>query len=809
MRVWLSLVLLVCAVSLNAQQIIPTDSVSRIPFDAKGVNNYVEESISALESIQANLKSTKNSSRLFAEYEKVSNKYQALRSDSIPSDSTMYTLWLLADLTAKWNRYEIDIRSEREKMNSLSNKYQEGYTKLTLLKRRWDVTQEKELQNAPKIINEQIDTLKLDIEVAMEWIEDSLSITIEKYKAISREYGGITNVLERINDLSENEKSDIFSRDARPIVEEMGRSHGYPNIFAQIGQSYSMVASDIRDFLSLRSTSAKWHVFLILAIVGLFVFFKRNFKASEKEVDEDTKTAIYLINNPIPVGLLFAIFISFWYYTAPPQSVIQLLFLAILFPILYLARSIVSDRFRMLFYVIAGSYALFMVSELMPAFPFTQRILILMISILLAPFWIYSLIKNRRDFGTTGFDRWVIRFMVIYSLFAVAALLANWIGSLSLARVLTRTVVVNGAVGLILILLYRVFQSLMEYFIRSSSGQKLNLVQKNGPVITQKILFYTKLFFIYLFFSSFLSSLFIRDYVVDYWQSLRDTGAQFGEIYLSIGMVIDFILIIIVFSILANIFRALIEIEILPRTKVKKGIPMAAGLLTRYTLLLLGFFMALAAAGISLDRVGLLIGALGVGIGFGLQKVVANFVSGLILVFERPIRAGDTVMAAGSEGVITNIGIRASKIRDWDGAEVIIPNGDLITQKVTNWTYSDANRRIEIIIRTESDADPNKVIEICKETAKAHKDVLRFPEPLALFLGFREYYLEFRVLFWVEDNLLGARSEVGLGIWDGLKEAGIRIPVQKQEWLGQDENQVEKKANSFPKEDSEKKPKDA
>ena len=115
MKIWTFLLLLFVGLSMNAQQIIPTDSVSRIPFDSKGVNNYVEESIAALESIKANLKSTRNSARLYSDYQKVSNKYEALKSDSLPSDSTLYTLWLLADLTAKWNRYEIDIRSEREK----------------------------------------------------------------------------------------------------------------------------------------------------------------------------------------------------------------------------------------------------------------------------------------------------------------------------------------------------------------------------------------------------------------------------------------------------------------------------------------------------------------------------------------------------------------------------------------------------------------------------------------------------------------------------------------------------------------------
>jgi small-conductance mechanosensitive channel len=460
-----------------------------------------------------------------------------------------------------------------------------------------------------------------------------------------------------------------------------------------------------------------------------------------------------------------------------------------------LATGIVKQRFRSELYFIGAIYLFNLLGEFMPSYPFTQRIFILIISLATAIYGGYALYYWAKKPKDTTYKRWVYRLLIAYTIFSILSVYANFAGSLSLARVLARTVVINAAAGSVLVISYQIFRSLLNFFFHSRLGNQFNLIRLNGPKILRRILFYSQIFFIYVFVDNLLSLLYMKDYVVEVWENIMAIGRNFGEVYLSIGQVVDFALILFVFTIIANVFRAILEVEILPRVNVKKGVPMAVGMITRYTVLLLGFLMAVAAAGFSLSGVGFIIGAFGVGIGFGLQKIVGNFISGLILVLERPVRVGDIVTASETEGIITEIGVRASKIRDWDGAEVIIPNVDLITLKVTNWTFSDANRRREIFIRTEPDADPNKVIEIGKAVMSEHRDVIKYPEPMVLFTGFKDFYLEFRVLFWVSDNLLQATSDVSLGIWQKLNEAGIRTPIPKQEWL----NKLPEKKGDEPK----------
>lgn len=768
---------------LSAQKIIPTDSTATVPFGEEGITNLIEESAIAVETIEAELYSENSSHSLFKDYEEVSDSYKNLHSDTSSSELEIMNLWALTDLNSKWEKYELDLQKQKKQMNRLAETYQSDYTKLSLLNQRWEVTKTSELDNAPATIREQIDTLQSKISEARNWIEDSLSVTLERYKIIAAEHKDAQLYLKAIDSISSQKRLNMFSRDSRPLLTDITRDKGYPGIFQQIWTSAGNLFSDIKIFLKSRQRKVEWHIMIFIGFVLLFFYFKRLLNKSRSKPSDATELAIYLVNRPIAVALVFSLFISFWYYPSPPPLITELFFLALLIPIIYLANGIVKKRFRSELYFISGAYLFNLLGEFMPNYPFTQRIFILIISFSAAAYAGYALYFWAKKPKDTSYKRWVYRLLIVYTIFSVLAIYANFAGSLSLARVLARTVVVNAAAGCVLVISFQIFKSLLNFFVHSQLGNQFNLIRLNGPKIQRRILFYSRIFFVYVFLDNLLRLLYLKDSIIEIWDDIMAIGRNFGEVYLSIGQVVDFALILFVFTIIANIFRAILEVEILPRVNVKKGVPMAVGMITRYTVLLLGFLMAVAAAGFSLSGVGFIIGAFGVGIGFGLQKIVGNFISGLILVIERPVRVGDIVTASETEGIITEIGVRASKIRDWDGAEVIIPNVDLITLKVTNWTFSDANRRREIFIRTEPDADPNKVIEIGKAVMKEHPDVISYPEPMVLFTGFKDFYLEFRILFWVSDNLLQATSDVSLGIWQRLNEAGIRTPIPKQEWL--------------------------
>src|SRR5262244_456728 len=174
-----------------------------------------------------------------------------------------------------------------------------------------------------------------------------------------------------------------------------------------------------------------------------------------------------------------------------------------------------------------------------------------------------------------------------------------------------------------------------------------------------------------------------------------------------------------------------------------RGISYAISSLLNYVILTLGFLLALGAIGLDLTKVTILAGAFGVGIGFGLQTIVNNFVSGLLVLFERRIEVGDAVKVGDVEGRVQQLGMRACTVRTWEGAEVIVPNATLIADKVTNWTLSDRRRRIDVPIGVAYGTAPDKVIELLLGVARANPQVLSDPSPVALFRGFGESALRF------------------------------------------------------------------
>src|SRR5207245_4078905 len=170
--------------------------------------------------------------------------------------------------------------------------------------------------------------------------------------------------------------------------------------------------------------------------------------------------------------------------------------------------------------------------------------------------------------------------------------------------------------------------------------------------------------------------------------------------------------------------------------------------LLHYAVLFLGFLLAVGALGVDLNKFTVLAGAFGVGLGFGLQGVVNNCVSGLIVLVERPIHVGDAIQMSDLAGEVRRIGIRATTVRTWEGAEVIVPNASLVSEKLTNWTYSDRLRRMDLPVGVAYGSAPEKVLELLLAVAHAHPGVLAQPVPEALFMGFGESALYFELRAW-------------------------------------------------------------
>jgi potassium efflux system protein len=206
-----------------------------------------------------------------------------------------------------------------------------------------------------------------------------------------------------------------------------------------------------------------------------------------------------------------------------------------------------------------------------------------------------------------------------------------------------------------------------------------------------------------------------------------------------------------------------------------------------------------------LSKVTVLAGAFGVGIGFGLQSVVNNFVCGLILLFERPIHVGDTIEVGDLLGEVRRIGFRASTVRTRQGADIIIPNAQFITANVTNWTYSDRLRRIDVAVGVNYASAPNQVIELLKKVAGAHPQALKTPAPRCLFMGYGDSSINFELRAWTDQSVDYARirSELNSAIYDAVNAAGMSFPFPQREVRLLSDVKTVSSETSKPKKDAE------
>ncbi len=200
-------------------------------------------------------------------------------------------------------------------------------------------------------------------------------------------------------------------------------------------------------------------------------------------------------------------------------------------------------------------------------------------------------------------------------------------------------------------------------------------------------------------------------------------------------------------------------------------------LLIRLTIWTIGFLIAVAAAGIPLDRLSFMLGALGIGIGFGLQNIVNNLVSGIIIAFERPIQVGDIIEVGTKKGTVKEIGVRSSKMKSSEGADIIIPNGDLLSQHLINWTMQDNLKRVEFSVSLPYLTDLNKVKSIILSRLQVNESILQSPAPGVIIQSFTEKGIEIKVMCWVPDltKAGSVRSNVMLDVYDSLMAGGIDL----------------------------------
>ncbi|WP_439924244.1 DUF3772 domain-containing protein [Nitrobacter sp. JJSN] len=268
---------------------------------------------------------------------------------------------------------------------------------------------------------------------------------------------------------------------------------------------------------------------------------------------------------------------------------------------------------------------------------------------------------------------------------------------------------------------------------------------------------------------------------------------QIGNITISPSAILGAVAVLIIGVVATRALKRWLEERFLPETNLDVGVRSSIGTGAGYAGVILASLVALSYVGLNLQNVAIVAGALSVGIGFGLQSIINNFVSGLILLVERPIKVGDRIEVGTRMGVVKRINVRATEIATYDNLSVIVPNADLISGQVVNWMHGSYSARLSVAVGTSYDADPDKVIEILLDIVAHHPRALKSPEPFAVLGNFGADALEFTVFFHVAHIGIdaGAANEVRLEILKRFRKEGINLPNPQRDLHIRDLDRIE------------------
>jgi potassium-dependent mechanosensitive channel len=611
-------------------------------------------------------------------------------------------------------------------------------------------------------------------------LEKQLNLVLTLQNQVSQMDRQISDVLLKIQDAEDWSRSHLFEQDSRPLW-EVHEFHSLNRaVKSGVRSSFDRSFKIAVEFLRVHKLGITCLVTsYFLALWGAFKLRRQLEPGAGAGLSE---MALKVLDSPFSIALLVALVGTIAYLRAAPLEIAVIFCILYMIPVLRLLPPLLEPPIRKLLHVLAVFYLLEGVYLLIRFPPLVKReVHSLIVFAALISFGWLSRPSQWCELRAPGRKLRVLTIGISLGLFLLASsLAANILGFNSLAQILSLTALVGAFAGAALYCAARILMLVLSTLLRSNWAQPV-LEARTEQIERWAWRVMVPLSF-FLWLEAMSRLLTIYDSMVGYVTWALSYPIGFQRVHITLGNILSFLFILIVGYALANLLAFALRKLLLSRFPLQRGLPFTISKVTYYILLVLVFLAALVNAGMELNKFTLITGALGVGVGFGLQNVVNNFVSGLILLFERPIRVGDTVEMKGLAGIVKRIGARSSTIQTGEDAEVIVPNSNLISNEVINWTLSSVRRRVDIPIGVAYGTDPERVLSLLIEVAAAHSEVTRNPKPEAYFLGFGDSALNFELRFWTyQEDWFRLKSDVAVGLTKALREANIEIPFPQRE----------------------------
>ena len=676
-------------------------------------------------------------------------------------------------------------------LNVLTERTTRLQNSLNLLKTqqdRWTRTRDAEQSaNVPAPILSQIDATIAAIEAGQTPLQAQRNDLLDLQTKIAQQVARCGTALAQIAQVQESAVGGILSRDGSNIWNPDLWARAKASFDARVPKIRATYRADFLRYLSDPAMKMPLHIGLFIVLSLVFLAAGRQFKQWAASGEGATRATI-VFDHPLAAALLIVLMVATRHASPLPSSLKDLLDAVGLVPMIILARPFVHPSIVPAMYILAILFALDTVRHALAGVPPAGGQTLIMLEslagiVVLRWLMIYGAQHRVSGEGVDSGWRKIRRFVAGMLLLILAGgFLASAFGYWRLSRLMIPGVLVGGVFVLWGYTLVQLASGIIAYALRVWPLRHLQMVQHHRDLLEARI--YRLLLWLIIggLFVRYLDYLGLLDPAMALANDLLTTRFERGSISTSVGDIAAFFLTLLGAYWLSNFIRFMLEEDVYPRTRIAAGQSYAVSNLLNYSILALGFLVALGVLGLDLNKMTVLLGAFGVGIGFGLQSVVNNFVSGLILLFERPIHVGDTVQVGNFQGRVRRIGIRASVVRTAQGAEIIVPNAQLITQDVTNWTLSDRLRRIDLPVAVIAGAAPKKMIELIEGVARAHPQVLHDPAPRCLFMSYGDNAINFELRAWTDFANSGqVHSDLTVAIYEAVNAAGLSFPFPQRE----------------------------
>jgi len=707
----------------------------------------------------------------------------SLEEEIVPLFESDGPAQVFTDAEVEITRVERRLTGWLDALNSRTVEFDGDLADLRSRREAWEITRnEADAVELPAALVQQVRETITAIRSTEKVIGDRRAELLTLQAEVAEQRSRSRALSERIDREIEIRQQGLLRLDSPPLWRALGESRG-EGLSGQIIESIHRNLGVLRRFVSeSKQQLVRNGVIFIVLLIG-FIQLGRKARLWVSS-DESLRTTAALLQRPVSSSMLVSIIVfgSFLQPTAPVAAM-NLSGVVLLLILLRLLPFLVRSEMRPVIGMMVGLIALFLLADLIPSAFLLNRMAELLLAVLGAAASGWAWRKERffdgkeRDFWYQG-AVWVSAIATVF--FCVSAA-ANVIGAVAFGSLLAGATLASIYNAITLWVFVVVLFGAITVALRTTTARRLLVVRYHSDRIQTTVFRLIKLVTFVSWCGFALYHFGILDSTTTKLKEVFLFEVALGEFSVPVSSVGIFIAVIWVSIKLAQLISFVLDEDVLPRLDLPKGVPATISKTSTYLVVTLGCVIAVIAAGLDLSRLTIVIGALGVGIGFGLQNAVNNFVSGLILLFGRPINVGDKIQISDVSGVVKDIGIRATVIQSWQGAEVIVPNATLISDNLINWTLSDDRRRMEIPVGVAYGSPTARIIELLTEVARAHPGVLDDPEPKSIFTGFGDSALDFELRAWTRGDFVAIASDIRVGIDQTLAEHGIEIPFPQHD----------------------------